>query len=217
MRSVVELVRFDLRHYGVWPAFHDVVVRVVNKLVVCKKLKVFQIDSIVPPLPELTAEYSIRFLTAEELRRHAKDRELDLSPQFVRDALARTMPCLGVYQGNTLASYSWYSTGPTEALDALVFTPPNDHVYLFKTFTRPAYRGQRLFAAGVSHALKHFQSQGFAGLVAYVESNNYASLAAFTGIGASPRGAVRLLRLWGSTFLYPSRATRRAGVSLRHI
>jgi hypothetical protein len=133
------------------------------------------------------------FVPRDAARAFAADPANDLSPQFVEQALARGDRCFAIREEDRLASYSWYAFQPTVIdLPHLLLHFQRGWVYMYKAFTRPHYRGQRLYSHGVSLALRHYLDRGFLGLVAYVESTNFDSLKSSGRTGFRPFGSIVL-------------------------
>jgi Tfp pilus assembly protein FimT len=65
---------------------------------------------------------------------------------------------------------------------------------MFKGYTLPAYRGQRLHAIGMCQALRAFTVEGKKGLVSYVASNNFSSLRSVARMGYQTFGNLYLAR-----------------------
>src|SRR5207237_2936250 len=136
------------------------------------------------------------FLSARELRRCARNAELERSLQFVNEALARGDRCYAIRDGRALAAYTWYSTSTTPiGIPNLGVSCGEDYVYVYKAFTHPRYRGQRLHAIGKTQALARYRARGYRGLVSYVEAGNLDSLKSCSRMGCHAFGAVLVLRL----------------------
>lgn len=124
-----------------------------------------------------------RFVSADELARtHANTHEL--SAAFLRRAELRGDRCYAMFDGDALASYGWYSDLPCEIeIEHLVLHFDPSYTYMYKGYTVPAYRGARLHAVGMCQALRAFTAEGRAGLISYVQSNNFASLRSAARMG----------------------------------
>jgi len=213
MRSVVELVRHDLKFFGVWPALCDVLLRTINRVVVFKVLKVLRISSLDPRFLELGDPYHARYLTRSEMEGLLHEPEFIIDDVFLADVLQKGDTCFGIFQGTTLVSYGWYSTLPTATIDGLMITVPRGEAYLYKAYTRPEHRGGRLLAIGTSLALKQQLAEGLSACVCCVESNNFGSLHAFGRMGAKEIGSVWLIKLGSFVLVLPSNRTVRGQVS----
>jgi hypothetical protein len=71
---------------------------------------------------------------------------------------------------------------------------------MYKGFTDPRYRGQRLHAIGMTRALHEYRRRGLRGIVSYVESTNFDSLKSCFRMGYKVFGSIYLARLLGRHF-----------------
>src|SRR5204863_3951591 len=85
-----------------------------------------------------------RFAAPDELCRLTGDPTYDLPADFVTQALERGDRCYGLWQGDLLAAYGWYSNQPTAIDDQFILHFDPAYTYMYKGFTLPAFRGQRL-------------------------------------------------------------------------
>lgn len=154
-----------------------------------------------------------RFLTPDEVRRHAADPSNNLPPDFA-DRAGRGMDvCFGAIRGDRLASYGWYardSIEPEHAAGTPVGLPQNV-AYMYKLFTHPDFRGRRLNGACVRDAAVALSARGVDRIVGMVYWSNEASMRSLERLGfrrlgllvVGPRGPLRIpcpvLRL-GLTF-----------------
>jgi hypothetical protein len=212
MRSVAQLVRHDLRYFGLRRTVYDVFVRALNRAVVFKSLIVLKIVSVDSQLLVLSRELEARFLTELEMRQLVDEPAFEVSESFLEDVFEKGDACFGIFDGETLVSFGWYSTKPTATSDDLTIMVPGEHVYLYKAFTRAGYRGRRLLAIGATLALREYLALGYTAFVSYIESNNFSSLNAFSRTGAVEIGRLRLIKWRGNVGLFASRGLERGGV-----
>jgi hypothetical protein len=92
--------------------------------------------------------------------------------------------------------------------DDLRFHFDPDYVYMFKGFTLPAYRGQRLHAIGMARALEGYAELGSKGILSYVESNNFASLRSCRRMGYEDIGTIVISKLGGRHYSFESPGCR---------
>ena len=79
--------------------------------------------------------------------------EYELSKRFLNHALSNGDE-VTVFFTLVLAAYSWYSNKATQINPAdLVLHFDDAYIYMYKGFTHPNYRGQRLYATGITRAL----------------------------------------------------------------
>jgi hypothetical protein len=194
---------------------YDLAVRSLNQVALCKIFKVLAMNAAQPEFLDLSPEFHSEFLDDSQLRKFGRDPRNDLSTEFLDAALAKGDECYGVLRGAELVSYSWYSTQPTIASDGLTIHFNSDFIYRYKGFTHPAYRGRRLHAREISRAVRDFQIRGFRGTVAYVESNNFASLRSCYRVGYRHVGNALVLGIQNRTWAWTGRACRDFGCSFR--
>jgi hypothetical protein len=141
-----------------------------------------------------------RFVDPDELA-YVCAGTFELWPAFLRDAARRGDRCYALFQGETLASYGWYSDRPSSIDDNLLIHFDPVYAYMYKGYTVPAYRGLHLHAVGMCRALRD-------GLISYVQSNNFASLRSVARMGYRIFGTVFLVRLGGRNLTYATRGCR---------
>jgi hypothetical protein len=66
---------------------------------------------------------------------------------------------------------------------------------MYRGFTHPGYRGQRLHAIGMTMALAAYRARGFKGLVSCVDVRNDASLKSCYRMGYHDFGAIYVMTL----------------------
>jgi hypothetical protein len=83
---------------------------------------------------------------------------------------------------------------------------------MYKGFTHPQYRGQRLHAVGMNLALREYLNRGYRGLVSYVESNNFSSLKSVYRLGYRDIGSIAVWKAFGRPVMVRSRECRKFGL-----
>jgi hypothetical protein len=161
------------------------------------------------------AGYDFRFLTAEEIARYSADVTCELADEHVARARAGSDLCFAAISGDRLAAYGWYALHCVEArhCDGIAISYPADMAYMYKGFTHPDFRGQRLhgYIMGLALAALH-QERGIERLVSTVSWLNEPSLKSCDRLGYRRQGRMIALGWFGrKTGLYPS-AARRLGV-----
>jgi GNAT superfamily N-acetyltransferase len=163
-------------------------------------LKCVSIDRPDPAFLTLDPRYQAGFIEADVLRRYTTQADYDMPESFLGRALAVNDECFGIRDGETLAAYGWYSTSANHFSDELTLHFSPAWVYMYRGFTHPSYRGQRLHAIGMTMALEAYRARGFKGLVSCVEARNDNSLKSVYRMGYHDFGTiygVRLGRLLG--------------------
>jgi hypothetical protein len=205
----------SVRQLGLMRTLYDLLLRVLNRLVFLRVLRAMAISTPDPKALERRPEYSYGFLSRALVLSFAVDPQYEMNEAFLRGALAKNDRCYGIVDGETLASYGWYSTKPTVALtDDLELRFDPSYVYMYKGFTHAGYRGQRLHAAGMALALQDYRTEGLRGIVSYVESNNFSSLKSCYRMGYEDFGRIVVLRVAGRYFVHSSKGCKSRGFGL---
>lgn len=201
-----------------WPAALQTVARgAVNRVVFFRVLKCVQVSEIDTRYLTIDSRFHHRFLDEATLRGFAGNPTYDLSPSFLDEALAKGDQCYGILDGDRLASFGWYSTEPTKISDDLRFHFDKRYVYMYKGFTDPEYRGQRLHAIGMTWALKLFRERGAEGLVSYVDANNLDSLRSCYRMGYRDIAQIYCLRAADRYWIRADASCREFGLSLEPV
>lgn len=156
--------------------------------------------------------YAAAFVADSAVRKSMRDGRFEASEQFVGEALAKGDKCYGLSQDDALSAYSWYATTPTRALPGLRVHFSRDYVYMYKAFTHEPHRGRRLYAVGVTRALRHYRSIGYKGVLAYVDASNLDSLKSCARMGFKPFGSIYVLEAFGRYHVYASPGCARFGL-----
>jgi hypothetical protein len=213
MRKLVATIQENMHKYGVGAALHDIECRAVNKIAhfrILKGMTVRMQDVKDPGLFEAQG-FEARFVGENELAKFACEGTHDFSVEFLREARARGDRCYGLFDGDALAAYGWYSALPTPIDEHFVLHFDNAYTYMYKGYTVPAYRGKRLHAVGMCRALRAFTEEGKKGLISYVFSNNFASLHSVVRMGYRIFGEVYVIRAGSHSFVYATRGCRDYG------
>lgn len=192
--SIVASVRRRVNRHGLGATVYAYGMRAVNSAVPLRILRALCLERAEPSFRRCPAGYTASFASREALLRLAADPECELSPEFVTLALSRGDQCFAIWDGNVPAAYSWYAYRSTPIGQGMRLHFDPSWVYMYKGFTRPSYRGKRLYAFGVGLALERYRARGFQGLLSYVESTNFDSLKSCFRLG---------YRAFGSIFVLP--------------
>jgi hypothetical protein len=189
------------RRYGARRTVYRAALRAVNTVALVKILRGVCVENVDPAFLRCPQQMTAMFLTDDMIRRFAADPEIGMSPEFVEEALAKGDACYGILSGEALVSYGWYSTRPTRIDPSeLMLEFGQEHIYMYKGYTRPDFRGRRLHAIGMSLALDHYRSQGFKGIVSYIEADNFDSIKSAFRMGYRIFGSVYILSVFGTIF-----------------
>jgi len=214
----LDSIRRSVQHFGVAGTLYDLAYRGINVVLLFKVLKGVVIERVDPAYLACDARFRCSFLEPERLRALGRDPANGMSPAFLDEALAKGDECYAIMEGDAIASYGWYARTPT-AID-----PPDlrlhfnaGYVYMYKGFTPPKYRGQRLHAIGMTRALESYLSRGCKGLVSYVEANNFGSLKSVYRMGYVDIGRITLARFAGRYLTRAGRGCRAYGFRVEPI
>ena len=125
--------------------------------------------------------YSGRLLTAQAVDAWAGFPNLD--GEFLQRAIDQQDECLMIFCDGKPVSWGWYSRRPTTFGGGLEVRFGPDFRYMYRGYTLPAYRGQRLHAYGMAVAVQHYASLGYRGLIGYVNAANFRSLRSIHRLG----------------------------------
>ena len=156
----------------------------------------------------------MRFLTRDEVIEYSSNPKYNLTNDFLDRSLKNGDHCLAILDGNTIASYGWYSTKPTKVTGEFQLNFRNDWVYMHHGFTNPDYRGKRLHAIGMAKATETFTEKGYKGLVSIVASENAASLKSTRRLGYVETGKLYLFARMNRYLVIQSFAAKKSGVFL---
>ena len=138
-----------------------------------------------PKAPSQVGWFEYRWLTADDVRRHAVDRANDLDAAMAPLLENEQNFCFAAMDGPVLASYCWYALEsiPGEHSLGVGLSFPTDTVYFYKAYTHPGYRGRGLHPAAMREAASFFAERGVSRLVAIVEYANWPSLRSHAKLG----------------------------------
>ena len=158
--------------------------------------------------------FTFRKLTAAELLEAAGDPDLDLDPQFIREATARGDLAWGVFDHGRLVSYTWRASSQAPFMDGVWVRVPAPFQYGYKSYTLPSHRGQGLYPATGRVADQQSLELGYPAMLHLVDISNIASLRAANQLGSKTAGYAGYLKLFGRTFTFRSLGARSIGVEL---
>lgn len=159
--------------------------------------------------------YAMGFLSAEQIERYGQRMGRTFLPTNAAQALAQGDRCYGIFDGDRLISFGWYSSCATRWDDELAIDFDPRYVYMYKGYTDPDYRGQQLHALGMAQATLAWAREGFRGLVSVVEANNAASLHSCYRLGYRAFGRVYAAKIGGAMRAWASRGCKAYAFGLR--
>ncbi|SEM52606.1 hypothetical protein SAMN04487857_102449 [Pseudomonas sp. ok272] len=204
-QQLFQRFQVKLHKVGFTSTLHLMLLRLVNLFTRFKILRGLTLQHVDPKFLDYPAHLTPMFLSEQQLRHYALAPVNELPDHFIDEAMAKGDQCFGLFDGEILASYGWYSRQPTPIDPPELFLHfSTSFVYMYKGFTHLDYRGQRLHAIGMNLALKHYLEQGFEGLVSYVESDNFDSLKSCYRLGYRDIGSIYLIHLFGRYLSFAS-------------
>ncbi len=187
----------DLKTYSLSETFYNLIYKCFNRFTLFMALKCVAIDTVDRRFLQGAEGYRCEFLDPATLLALPENREYQMEKNFLHEAAGKGDECLAIFNGHCLASYGWYSTKPTMVNEDLELHFDERYVYMYKGFTHPNYRGQRLHAIGMTMALDHYLNQGYRGIVSWVEANNVRSLRSCYRMGYRDFGEIYIVKLFG--------------------
>jgi hypothetical protein len=212
-------VRRDVRNAGIAGAGLDIAYRALNKVTRFMALTMLSVTPETVDTGFLSghAEHVHRFLSPPELEALSGDPVYQMPPDFLSQAIAKGDRCYAILDGAVLASYGWYSRVETLVTDDLALRFGPEWVYMYKGFTRPEYRGQRLHAIGMAKAMIEYADEGYRGVVSFVEANNFSSLKSCYRMGYVKAGTIVALQMGQRHLIHVGRGCAPFGFGLRPV
>jgi hypothetical protein len=186
----------DVKTHTLSNAIYDLIYTRINRLTLFMALKCVAIDAVDRSFLQGCEGYRRQFLDPATLLALSENPEYEMEKDFLDEAVGKGDSCFAIFDGDRLASYGWYSTKPTKVNEDLELQFDGRYVYMYKGFTHPNYRGQRLHAIGMTMALDHYLDQGYRGLVSWVEANNIRSLRSCYRMGYRDFGEIYVVKLF---------------------
>jgi hypothetical protein len=125
-----------------------------------------------------------------------------MSVDFIDRALGRGDECFGIFDGQQLVSFGWYSNQPTQISDTLTLCFDRAWMYMYKGYTLRSHRGRRLHGIGMSLALHAYTQRGARGLISYVRSTNFQSLRSTERMGYEIFGEIYIAEPIGRALIW---------------
>jgi hypothetical protein len=206
IRSAFAVIQAELKYFGLRGTAYDLAVRVVNRIVFLKALRVLGLSEVTLEGP-LPPNFKFKLISEEELNTLAQIYEYGINHILLEETRShQDNHCYGIYDGQRLAHYLFMFVTPALMTDDLEITFSSGYAYLCATFTHPDYRGLHLNSIGVGLAGREYLSRGFRGLLTYVESNNLSSLRSLYRVGWKQIGTIHILRMLGRYLIHSDKA-----------
>jgi hypothetical protein len=210
IKSVVDAVQLNLKHFGLMRTVYDVLIRGLSHFLFFKILKVIRLPE-VSGTYHLPEKYDYKEISPEQFQAIALNREYEIPHRLVQEMSQRGNICYGIFDNGVLANYVLMYSSSARITEDLIVCFDSSYGYLCNTFTHPQFRGEHLSSIGVALASNQFFGRGFQELLAYVESHNFSSLKSLYRIGWRDVDTIYVVRLLGRYFIRTGSACRRYG------
>jgi hypothetical protein len=167
-----------------------------------------------PPAYELPSGITLRVAQPEELMKAADDPQLDLTPDFIRGALARGDVAFGAFDGECLIGYSWRTFTAFPHSDGVWARVDRPYFFGYKAFTRPSFRGKRIHAAVALFSDSYLLERGYLAEVGLIDIANFASLRLARYLHRRRIGYAGYVKWFGRVLPFRTPAVKRIGVEL---
>src|SRR5207302_320990 len=157
---------------------------------------------------------TVGIVPPRELFKAARDPELDMDPDFVRDALARGDMAFGAFEGDRLVGYTWRTFTAAPDRDGLWARVRHPYQYSYKAFTRPSHRRKRIHVAITAVADAYLLRRGYAFEVGYMEAANFDSIGLADFMGRRKIGYAGYLKWFGRSIPFRTSAVKKIGAEL---
>ena len=151
------------------------------------------------------ADLEFRRLDPKEFTTWSDDLELDVDADFLHAADERSDIVFAAFDKSLLISYLWGSVTSAPHTDDVWVRVERPFWYSYKSFTRPAYRGNHIVPALILFSEREMLKQGYTHRVGYVAVTNFKSLEMGKHMGSDTIGYVGLLKWFGRYFFFRSR------------
>ncbi|MDH3591047.1 MAG: hypothetical protein OER88_04165 [Planctomycetota bacterium] len=190
------------KKFGFKAATAMVADRVLHKLVGFDVQRVIrlEVDNISPRI-ETPQDFECRFLSPAEVSAFARDPHNYIGGEFAMRAAVGFDLCFAAIHIATgrLAAYGWYALDCIEpehnAGTALSYD--RTMAYMYKGFTHPDFRGNRLHGVLMAGALRALCARGVRSLISTVHWTNLPSLRSCERLGYETIGSVTSVKLAG--------------------
>jgi len=164
-----------------------------------------------PEYPATNPDLVFRKIEIGEIKDASEDPDLDMTADFVDDAIARGDLAFGAFDGPRLVSYMWRSVGSAPDADGVWIRVRKPYNYSYKSYTRPSYRGQRISPVVHLFSDNEMRKLGYRYRAGFVAISNYASLRMGLHMGSIQIGRAGYLAWFGRLIPFRSRAVKEIG------
>lgn len=167
-------------------------------------------------VPEVPEDYRVKILDEAELQSASEQADLDISPEFITQAVADGGYCAGAFHKDQLVSYVWRAYRSTPIHDRLVLNFPAPIRYGYKALTLPEYRGLHLQHAIALYSETHDRAAGYTEHLAFIETHNYPSIISDERRGNQVIGYLVWIDNRFLNWSFVSKSARSRGINTHH-
>jgi hypothetical protein len=210
-----ENLRADAIRWG-WK--RSLLIRVVSALRRYAGLHIYRINvrplAAQSPEPHLPSGITVGIVSPQELFRAARDPDLDMDRDFVRDALARGDMAFGAFEDGCLVGYTWRTFTAAPDRDGLWARVSHPCQYSYKGFTRRSYRRKGIHVAITASADVHLLRRGYTFEVGNTEIDNFAAIGVADCLGRRRIGYAGYVKWFGRSVPFRTPAVKAIGAEL---
>jgi len=143
--------------------------------------------------------FNFRELKSEDIVRLAEDASLDLDADMASRLDFDLDHCFGAFDGSELVGYCWVARQNIEPENnrgahpktGVAISFGTDTGFIYKAFTCPQWRGQRVLSRVLGFACEELRSQGVERFVSTTDWMNHSAIRAFERSGFENLGKIR--------------------------
>ncbi|MEO8718459.1 MAG: hypothetical protein ABI423_09605 [Burkholderiales bacterium] len=149
----------------------------------------------------------------DELLEQATRPELDMTEEFIREAIGKGDFCTATLVDGKIVSYGWSAFTRTQyELDGVDIVFPSGYRYGYRAFTVPEFRGRRLRYGAMPLRDSYCAERGCTQSLAYIRIGNFASLKTVPRLGITRIGFALLYKNGPRFISWHSPGVKRIGL-----
>ena len=164
--------------------------------------------------PFESGQFEFRELTSNDIVRYAKNPALDMDARMADRLDFGLDYCFGAFDQSELAGYCWFARQDVEPehnqgdhpKTGVALSFECDTAFVYKAFTRPQWRGQKVFPRLLGYASRELHSHGIARLVSTTDWANRSAMRAFERSGFESVGKIWRVARLSSVTVGPAQA-----------
>ena len=165
-------------------------------------------------IPFDSGDFDFRQLTSDNIARHARDSVLDLDTGMAKRLDFGLDYCFGVFEQSELVGYCWIATKNIEPKHnqghhpktGVALSFDSDTGYVYKAFTHPQWRGQKVLPRLLGFASQELARYGIERFISTTDWDNYSALRAFDRSGFESIGNIWQVARLSSITIGPAKA-----------